>query len=353
MPAKKTVCFFIALLLLSTLTCSVGALPDTTITFRGAGVTIDLTYPEEAHPNRTITHNVTITANTAVTLQNFTVVIKAPVNSGWQVVFADKLPANWNLPANTTLEWPIETDQLPEETNGKLSFFMNVSTSQSTDYATYTFYTTHVSKPTFSELQIIYEELLANYTALQANYTTLQNEYGILWANYTILFDNYTALVSDYGALSDQYDAQVAKYQKLSDDYGQLSNNKNDLDESYRNLESAYGSKVSELSNWKAKYDELNATHYSLQGNYTNLYGNYTSLQTDYDELNQAYTALLAELTRSENALNSDQIVMFIFIVAVAALIAFIVYLKRKQQEPYVVIRKETVSVKPEEKKKS
>jgi type IV secretory pathway component VirB8 len=40
---------------------------------------------------------------------------------------------------------------------------------------------------------------------------------------------------------------------------------------------------------------------------------------------------------------------MFIFIIAVAALIAFIVYIKRKKQEPYVVIRKETVNVNPDE----
>jgi hypothetical protein len=40
---------------------------------------------------------------------------------------------------------------------------------------------------------------------------------------------------------------------------------------------------------------------------------------------------------------------MFIFTVAVAALVAFIVYIKRKKQEPYVVIRKETVSVNPDE----
>ena len=345
MPAKKKVCFLIVLLLLSTLTYSVGALPDRTVTFRGAGVTIDLAYPEEAHPNATITYNITITSSTATTLRNFTVIIKAPVSSGWQEIlnsqdtFSQPLRKSYNL-----------TLSLPQEANGTLQCFIYANTS-SIDDLSIMLYTTRVNTLTFSEMQSLYDEMLANYTALQEDYATLQNEYGILWANYTILFDNYTALVSDYGALSDQYDAQVAKYQKLSDDYGQLSKDKNDLDESYRNLESAYESKISELSDWKAKYDELNATRYSLQGNYTNLYGNYTSLQTDYDELNQTYTALLAELTRSENALNSDQIVMFIFIVAVAALVAFIVYLKRKQQEPYLVIRKETVSVKPEEKK--
>ena len=40
---------------------------------------------------------------------------------------------------------------------------------------------------------------------------------------------------------------------------------------------------------------------------------------------------------------------MFIFVVAVAALVGFIIYLKRKTQEPYVVIRKETVSMNQDE----
>jgi hypothetical protein len=39
---------------------------------------------------------------------------------------------------------------------------------------------------------------------------------------------------------------------------------------------------------------------------------------------------------------------MFIFIVTLAALIVFIVYIKRKKQEPYLVIRKETVNVNDE-----
>jgi predicted nuclease with TOPRIM domain len=319
------------------------------VSLRGSGVTIDLTFPEEAHPGDDIWHNATLTANSALTLYNLTLIVKAPINSTWEEATRWAL-SNRVIPENDSRTEEMNF-QLPSNTNGTLQCFIYVNTNQSAHYLSTTFYTTRVSELTFSEMQSLYDEMLANYTALQEDYATLQNEYGILWANYTILFDNYTALVSDYGALSDQYDAQVAKYQKLSDDYGQLSKDKNDLDESYRNLESAYGSKISELSDWKAKYDELNATRYSLQGNYTNLYGNYTSLQTDYDELNQAYTALLAELTRSVNDLNSDKIVMFIFIVAVAALVAFIVYLKRKQQEPYLVIRKETVSVKPEEKK--
>lgn len=342
MPAKKTVYFFIALLLLSTLTCSVGALPDRTVTFRGAGVTIDLAYPEEAHPEDSITHNVTITANTDLDQVSVALFIYAQVGSTLQHIKNQTL--SWSsLSENTSLP-TSEIRFTPQQANGTLYCNMTVQTviGVTTNNTYYSFYTTRVSELTFSEMQNLYDGMLANYTALQEDYATLQNEYDILWANYTILFDNYTVLVNDYGVLSDQYDAQVAKYQKLSNEKDQLLNDKN-------YFERAYGSKSSELSNLQVEYDELNATLYSLQGNYTNLQGNRTKLQTDYDELNQAYTALLGDLTRSESYLNSDKIVMVIFIVAVACLVAFIVYLKWKKQEPYVVIRKETVSVNQDE----
>jgi type IV secretory pathway component VirB8 len=51
----------------------------------------------------------------------------------------------------------------------------------------------------------------------------------------------------------------------------------------------------------------------------------------------------------SEGAVNSYRVVMFMCVVAVGSLIALIVYLKRKKEEPYVVIRKETVNMKSDE----
>jgi type IV secretory pathway component VirB8 len=47
--------------------------------------------------------------------------------------------------------------------------------------------------------------------------------------------------------------------------------------------------------------------------------------------------------------MNSDRIVLFIFTITVAGLVALIIYIKRKKPEPYLVIRKETVAVKTEE----
>lgn len=330
MRTKKIVCFFSVLILFSGLMCSVDALSDTTVSFRGGGVTIDLTYPEEAYPNTNITHYITITSSTAATLRNFTVIIKAPVNSAWQEIFnaqdtfSKPLPLSYNL-----------TLLLPQDTNGMLQCFIFVNTSNIDDLST-TIYTTLVSEPIFSEIQSMYYALWENYTLLNATYTALNETFTNLSAEYQSLFNQNKDLITDYDSLEATYESLLAQYNKLSDDYDALNAN--------------YRSKINEYSALQSDYDTLNSTRSNLQANYN-------SLQAVYDALNQTYTDLLTELanlqariTRSENDLNSDRIVMFIFTVAVAALVAFIVYIKRKKQEPYVVIRKETVAVNSEEK---
>jgi hypothetical protein len=341
MRAKKIVCFFIVLLLFSTLTCSAGALPDTSVSFRGGGVTIDLTYPEEAHPNGTITHNVTITATTDLTSINIGIFIYAPVNSTLQLI--KNQPFSWGtLHENESLPTSEIPILLPEQANGTLYCNMTVQTDQTADALSYTFYTTRVSELTFSEMQNLYNEMLANYTSLQADYDALLNEYDDLLANYSSLFANYTALLSQHNQLLTQYNSQVATYQSLLAQYNKLSDD-------YDTLNANYRSKITELGTLQSDYDELNATRYSLQTDNEALQAVYTALNQTYTELQNEFASLQEISARSENALNSDRIVMFIFIIAVAALIAFIVYIKRKKQEPYVVIRKETVNVNPDE----
>jgi hypothetical protein len=340
MRAKKIVCFFSVLLLFSTFLCTVNALSNLTVSFRGVDVTIDLTYPDEAHPNTTITHDVTITANTNLTSINIVVFIYAPMNSTLQ--FIKSQPFSWGtLHENDSLptgEIPI---LLPAQTNGTLYCNMTVQTEiyPTVHYASYSFYTTRVNTLTFSEMQSLYDEMLANYTELQANYTTLLNDYDSLLTNYTNLFANYTQL-------STKYDTKVKDYQTLLDNYNALSSE-------YNSLNTSYTSKTSAYSALQLDYNDLNSTLNSLQGNYTTLQENYTSLHSDYDDLNQKYNNLLTDLdnlrSNSESALNTDRIVMFIFVIALVALIAFIIYLRRGKEEPYVVIRKETVSMNQDE----
>lgn len=344
MRAKKIGCFLSLLLLSLAFMCTVDALPDSTALFRGIDVTIDLTYPEEAHPNTTITYDVTITANTNLTSINIGILVYAPVNSTLQLI--KNQPLSWGaLHENESLPTSEISILLPEQANGTLYCNMTVQTEivPTTHYASYSFYTTLVHTLTFSEMQSLYEEMLANYTALQANYTTLLNDYNSLLANYSSLFDNYTTLLSQHNQLSTEYNAKVVAYQTSLDNYNTLKGEYDALDSNYR-------SKISEFNVLQSDYKDLNSTHNSLQANYTSLNSTRNSLQADYDDLNQKYDTLQGSFSASESAVNTDRIVMFIFMVTLVALIAFIIYLKRGKEEPYVVIRKETVNMKQDEK---
>ena len=353
MRAKKPVCFFSALLLLSMLTCSVDASSDATMSFSGGGVTVYLTYPEEARPNATIT----ITAIATTTLQNFTTVIKASVNSSWVEIFSAQDTFSKLFPYSYNLTVP-----LPQEANGTLQCFIFVDTSTIDDLSI-TLYTTLVSDPTFSEMRVLYDEMLANYTSLREDYEILFNDYNGLLADYTILFDDYTTLLNDYnqlvadhGALLDDYDDLSANYSSLSANYtallsqhNQLTSNYNSKVSEYDTLDDNYRVKINELGNLNDIYSDLNDTYYMLQTDYSNLQIARSTLNQTLNTLQAAFDELQGRFTDSENAVNSDRVVMFIFVVTVAALIAFIVYLKRKKEEPYVVIRKETVSMNQDE----
>jgi len=386
MHAKKIVCFFSVLFLLLGLMCSVDALPDTTVSFCGGGVTVDLTFPEEAHPAESIWHNVTITAITATTLRNFTVVIKAPVNSGWQEVFnaqdtfSKPLPVSYNLSLS-----------LPQGANGTLYCFMYVNTSSIDDLST-TFYTTEVREMTYSELLAGYNVLNNTYNQLVADFDTLNNTYNDLRSSYELLNSSYNALINDYNVLNNTYNQLVADYDQLSSDYSTLNDTYNNLQLSYAALNSAYNELsanyislnnthndlqrnyaalqnsynqvnsnyenvdaarsllLGNLNKLQSDYDSLNSTFYNVQGNYTFLQGNFTDLQAVYDALNETYNTLLSDLNNLQGEAGTYNFVMFIFVVTVACLVAFIIYIKRKQPEPYVVIRKETVAMKPDEK---
>ena len=359
MRAKKTVCFLSALLLFAML-CSVDASSDSTMSFSGGGVTVYLTYPEEAHQNTTITHNVTITAHADLSLQSFTLFIYAPVNSNWQEV--KNRTISWDFLENENLTTRIEF-QLPQEANGTLYCEMTIQTDQTVDILSYKFYTTRVSELTFSEMQTLYYEMLANYTSLQEDYETLLNDYNELLANYSSLLSNYTTLLNDYNqlltdheTLQDDYDNLSANYTSLNTTYSVLLNEHNQLTTDYNNQVTDYNEldddlrdKVNELTNLQIDYDDLNVTRHNLQIDYETLQAGYIILNQTRNTLETEIDNLQKLLTDSEGTVNFDRIVMFIFIVAVAVLVGFIIYIKRKQEDPYLVIRKETVSMKSDE----
>ena len=344
MHAKKTGCFLSLLLLSTAFLFTVDALPDSTASFRGVGVTIDLTFPEEASPLDNIFHNLTITAYNFVNSLNITLVIYAPIDLAWQIIDS---PHNipWLFPLNVNKSLPTAEINftLPQNANGLLKCKLYVQTNQTTDYPSFIFYTTLVSEPTFSEMQTLYNEMKANYTLLQENYAALMNDYNGLWADYSTLFDNYTALVSEHNELLTEYSAQVASYEALEKKYKNLQSE-------VSSLSSSLNTKSSDYNSLQTSFGSLNSTFSSLEGNYTELQGNYTVLEGFYNSLNDVRTQLEDDYSDLQSSSDVNRVVMFILVMIVAGLIALIIYIRRRESEPYVIIRKETVALKPDKK---
>jgi uncharacterized protein YoxC len=340
MQTRKIACFLSILLLFSGSSCTVGALSNPSVSFHGVGITINLTFPEEAHPLDNISHNITITAKTALTIQNFTIFIYAPVNSSWQEV-KNQTITSFDLLQNQNLTSRIGFI-LPQKANGTLYCFIYVLTDQSADYFSTTFYTTHVSILTFTEMQSRFNELLSNYTILQLDYDALLQDYDGLLANYSGLLTDYEKLLNKYNSLSTDYNSRVATYETLLNTYNSLSTEHN-------TLSSNHGALLNKYDALQSDYDSLNSTRDSVQASYDSLNIAYRSLNQTYVDLETQINKLNQRISLSDNALSSDKIVMFIFIVTLVCLIALIAYSKRKKTEPYIVIRKETVTMKPDE----
>jgi uncharacterized protein YlxW (UPF0749 family) len=340
MQITKTLCLLGTLLLFFGSLTTVNASVNSNISFQSVGVTINLVFPSEVHPTDNISHNLTITANSALTIQNFTIAVYAPVNSSSQLVKTQTLTSfdlqqNQNFSSNLAIT-------LPSATNGTLSCFIYLLTDHSSDYFSTTFYTTQVNELTFSEMQRTYNELVANYTALQSNYNSLFQNYNSLLANYSNLLSEYSSLQNKYDSLSTNYNSSLASHQALLVTYNSQLADFNSLNSNYHTL-------LDKDNALKTDFDLLNSSRYLIQASYDALNASYTALNQTYNSLESQISNFTKRISDSENALNSDKIVMGIFIAILVCLIALIAYLRKKETNPYLVIRKETVTVKPDQ----
>jgi len=261
-----------------------------------------LTFPEKAQPTETITHNLTITAYTSLQLENFTMIIKALVNSSWQQVHKEQIFMQDMLQDENLTRQMMFT--LPQETHDRLYCFMYVLTGKTPgDPSSFTYYTTQVDTLTYDELLSEYNELLANYSSLLSD--------------YQILLESYNNLSAQYSDLNSTYDLLLSQYNELLTDY-----------------------------------NALNSTYYTQKANYDFLQINYNSLQTNYNLLNQSYTTLetetndlLHKIVSSNSELALTRNFMYAFVASTLILVALILYIKKKKPEPYIVIRKETVKL--------
>lgn len=298
MRVKISVCVSITLFLLFGQICGLGASSTNSSSFQGAGITVELTFPEEAHPAESITHNLTITAKTPLTLQNFTIIIKVLVNSSWQQVYMEQALSR-DMLQNERLISPSRFT-LPQKAHGKLHCFIHVLTDKISDPLSYMFYSTQVRTLTYSELLVEYNELFANYSDLLTEYETLLESYNDLNATSGTLNSTYNSLLNEYDALH-------------------------------------------------LNYNSLNLTHHNLQATYDSLEEDFNSLTEDYTKLENDFNDLSRETNASKIEIINTRNLMYLFVGTTIALTVLFIYFKKKKPEPYVVIRKETVAVKPTE----
>lgn len=269
------------------------------MSFHGIGITVELVYPEEAHPEDSIDYNVTIASNTSPNLNFFNLTIYGTINQTLQEI-KSLIFSGWG-----ELTDPITNRinvSIPKDTFGRLYCTLHAETDQDTDYLSTSFYTTHVNQPTFSELLVDYDQLLSDYSNKESLVISLRQE-----------LDD---LDFDYSSLETDYELKSNLYQLLLIDYENLNLTSSNLSQNYENLTSSF--------------DLLTQDSISMQ---------------DYIE------TLEGQIEISNNTLNTDRNIMVVFIIILVGLIGLIIYLRNKQKEPYVVIRKETVSMKPEKKR--
>ncbi len=298
MEAKRVVCLVAIMCFLSLSIQEAQALPIGNASFQGAGVAIDLEFPEEAHPTETITLNLTMTALTGLKIQNLTLVVEVLVDTGWQQAYKEQV-VSLSMMQNDTLDRMVWFT-LPLNAREALRCYMYVLTDKTPGFPlVYVFYTSRVRTLT-------YDELLANYTSLQAENEALVESSNTISAQYN-------ALNSTYYSLLNQYDSLNATFESLNGSYFVQ----------------------------KADFEALNASYDSLEADYRTLNQTYYGLTDENEELSNTVNARDAELAVAKN-------VAYALIVVVVALVALVIYVKKISSEPYVVVRKETVSLKPD-----
>jgi hypothetical protein len=227
MLLKEKVHFLIALIIIAGFIYGAQASQTSTLTFSSAGVTIDSTFPEEAHPSEVVSHNVTITSTNPATLLSVAIVIKAQQGQSWQEIYngtdtiSQPLPKSYNLQIS-----------LPQWVNGRLYCSILIHTTNVGDLSTI-FYSTAVNEVTFSELQTLYSEILANYSSLKSDDIALISQYNELLANCSSLLADYNMLATQHGSLSSEYKSLESEYNQLNQTY------KNETDGMRRTISSS------------------------------------------------------------------------------------------------------------------
>lgn len=352
----KTIAFTLGFILTLSILANVGSVNAQTdsFSFHGLGIVVDFTFPLEAHPSDIITYEVTVTAIVDVALENVTLFVYAPIDSALQQISGPTVSLPLLRAGDSLSKIPVKIT-LPADTNGTLRCLLYVKTDQSSDYASVTFLTTQVRSVSYGELVAKYGELLANHGKLIAEYENLLDEYCGLLEENSALAANYSELEAEHSELLANHTKLIAEYKNLLDEYnGLLEENSalisshEDLLNEYNALKANYTSLLNSQSTLQSEYDQLESSYEALLSEHNSLIIAYDSLQENCTSLEKEVDDLKKTISELQSDDDNDRIIMQVLLIAVVGLVALVIYVKRKKQEPYLVIRKEDVSLNKE-----
>jgi len=317
-----------------------------TVAFDFMGIYGYLTFPEERHPNDTLTHELIIAAEPdGIHVIHLGINISCNTASGETILYAEKIIENeelhedWVLNKNVTLT-------IPTEAYGKLCCVIEADTYKrfTTCYSALRVHTTKIRTLT-------YEELLAAHNTLLDRYNVTLEELNYWSSEYQTLNDTYHQLLTDYESLNFTYQKLETDYESLKSDYESLQASFNSLNSSYNLLKKDFDSLQAEHIDLLDAFHLLNSTYMGLLSNHTGLISEFESLQNklsrletsyddllnDYDSLNSTYHTLLGEYERLKsttdalkNEIQNVKLIWGILLVTAMAATASTFYLVMK-----------------------
>lgn len=244
-----------------------------TVAFDFMGIYGYLTFPEECHPNDTLTHELIIAAEPdGIHVIHFGINISCNTASGETILYAEKIIENEELPEDWVLNKNV-TLTIPTDAYGKLCCVIEADTYKrfTTCDSALRFHTTRIRTLT-------YEELLAAYNSLLNLYNDTLEELDYWSSEYQTLNNTYHQLLTDYDLLNFSYQKLETDYESLKSDYKSLQANFNSLNSSYNLLKRDYDSLQAEHNDLLDASDLLNSTYMGLLSNHTGLLSDFESL---------------------------------------------------------------------------
>jgi len=270
-----------------------------TAAFDFMGIYGYLTFPEECHPNDTLTHELIIAAEPdGIHVIHFGINISCNTASGETILYAEKIIENEELPEDWVLNKNV-TLTIPTDAYGKLCCVIEADTYKrfTTCDSAVRFHTTRIRTLT-------YEGLLAAYNSLLNLYNDTLEELDYWSSEYQTLNNTYHQLLTDYQELLNQHNITVVElnhwlteYQTLNNTYHQLLTDYDLLNFSYQKLETDYESLQASFKSLEASFNSLNSSYNLLKRDYDSLQAEHNDLLDASDLLNSTYMGLLSNHT--------------------------------------------------------